>query len=352
MSARIGCRDLRVGVRGRELLHVEHLDVDAGATLAVLGPNGAGKSTLLRALARIGRPRPTGQVLLDGRPADARALRAAVAAVLQRPILRRGTVAANAAAGLRLRGAGRADAARRAAPWLDALGIGHLAARDARTLSGGEAQRVAIARALAVAPRVLLLDEPFSGLDATTRTDLLADLRAVLDALDTAVVLVTHDRHEAHALADRTALLVGGGIRQHGPTARVLDHPADVDCARLVGYTNQFPPAVTGRAELHVARPEHCRPVRSDDGAPPGDTRARGTVRRIVALGGGTRVDLDPECGDGPLACLVPAGDEVRLRPGQRVTVTVDGTNLRAVTTRCDAPDGRSPAGHPARSLR
>ncbi|MBW0088545.1 ABC transporter ATP-binding protein [Pseudonocardia sp. KRD-184] len=331
MTVRIGCRDLRVGVRDRDLLHVEHLDVDAGETLAVLGPNGAGKSTLLRALARIGRPHRAGQVLLDGRPADARAVRAAVAAVLQRPILRRGTVAANAAAGLRLRGVGRAEAARRSVPWLDALGVGHLAGRDARTLSGGEAQRVAIARALAVGPRVLLLDEPFAGLDATTRTDLVADLRAVLDDLDTATVLVTHDRHEAHALAGRTALLVAGRIRQHGPTARVLDRPADADCAQLVGCTNLLPPALTGRSGLLVARPEHCRPLRLDDAPPPGDVRVPGTVRRIVPLGAGVRIDVDPESGGRPLACLVPAGGAVGLQRGSPTAVTVANADLRAV---------------------
>ena len=87
MTSRIGCRDLRVVARGRELLHVDRLDVAAGAVLAVLGPNGAGKSTLLRALARLGRHHVTGEVLLDGSPAGPREMRGAVAAVLQRPIL-------------------------------------------------------------------------------------------------------------------------------------------------------------------------------------------------------------------------------------------------------------------------
>lgn len=314
----IGCRDLRVSVQGRELLHVERLDVADGSVLAVLGPNGAGKSTLLRALAHLGRHAWSGQVLLDGRPAGRREVRVAVAAVLQRPILRRGTVAANAAAGLRLRGMRRGQALRSARPWLDVLGVGVLADRDARTLSGGEAQRVAIARALAVAPRVLLLDEPFAGLDATTRTDLLADLHAVLDGLDTATVLVTHDRHEATALAGETALLIAGHIRQLGPTTDVLDNPADIDCARLVGYTNVLCPALTGRAELLVARPEH---VRIADGG--GDAiRLTGTVRRIVPLGGGTRIDVDA---DGtPLVCLEPSvGD---LRTGDSITITVHET--------------------------
>jgi tungstate transport system ATP-binding protein len=323
VTSRIGCRDLRVSARGRELLHVQALDVAAGEALAVLGPNGAGKSTLLRALGHLGGLHRSGDVLLDGRPAGARDLRSAVAAVLQRPILRRGTVATNAAAGLRLRGVGRAEARRRSAPWLDALGVGHLAARPARTLSGGEAQRVAIARALAVAPRVLLLDEPFAGLDATTRADLLADLRVVLDGLDTATVLVTHDRHEATALTGHTALLVAGRIRQVGPTEPVLDQPVDTDCARLVGFTNLLPPAATGRPDLYVARPEHCAAV---DGQPTG-LRIPGTVRRVVPLGVVTRVDVDTAAGT--LACLAPGADA--LSPGCNAVVSVAEQHLRRV---------------------
>jgi ABC-type sulfate/molybdate transport systems ATPase subunit len=283
----IGCRDLRVTAGARTLVHVPHLEVPAGTVLAVLGPNGAGKSTLLRALAGLGAR--TGDVLLDGRPAGRAALRPAVAAVLQRPVLRRGTVLDNAATGLRLRGVRRARARAAAAPWLDALGVGPLARRDARTLSGGEAQRVALARALAVRPRVLLLDEPFTGLDHATRADLLADLAPLL-AGDVATVLVTHDRQEAAALAASAALLVGGRLRQAGPVADVLDRPADAACARLLGYTNVLPPALTGRAATLVARPEHTR---LDGGPAGGGLAVAGVLRRVVPLGTGTRLDLD-----------------------------------------------------------
>lgn len=302
MTPTIGCRELRVTARGRELLYIDQLEVPAGQTLGVLGPNGAGKSTLLRALALLIPHAWSGQVLLDGQPATEPALRTAVAGILQRPILRRGTVAANVASGLRLRGLGRRDAQRQAAPWLDALQIAHLAGRDARSLSGGEAQRVSIARALTVQPRVLLLDEPFTGLDATTRADLIADLRAVLDQLGAATILVTHDRHEAAALADRTALLLEGRIRQHGHTAEVLDNPADYDCARLLGYTNLLSPAMTGHGHHIVARPEHCQPIARPDAAPPGAIIVSATLRRVVPLGGATRFDLDTD--DGTLACL------------------------------------------------
>jgi ABC-type sulfate/molybdate transport systems ATPase subunit len=321
----IGCRDLRVSAGARELVSVPELDIPAGETLAVLGPNGAGKSTLLRALAHLGTAARTGTVLLDGRATTTAELRRAVAAVLQRPVLQRASVLDNAAAGLRLRGVRRGEARRRAGPWLDALGVAHLATRNARTLSGGEAQRVAIARALAVAPRVLLLDEPFAGLDATTRTDLLADLRAALDRQHAAVLLVTHDREEARALARRTALLVNGEIRQIGTTEDVLDAPADLECATLLGFTTQLPPALTGQDTMLVARPERCGPLADSTPPPPGTVVADGVLRRAVPLGGATRLDVDTATG--PVTAVTTA--DVTLTPGSPIRIAVATAHLR-----------------------
>jgi ABC-type sulfate/molybdate transport systems ATPase subunit len=324
----IGCRDLRVTAGGRELVFVSRLDVPAGETLAVLGSNGAGKSTLLRALAHLGAASRSGSVLLDGHVATTTELRRAVAAVLQRPVLRRATVLDNAAAGLRLRGVRRGAARRRAAPWLEALGVAHLATRDARTLSGGEAQRVAIARALAVAPRVLLLDEPFTGLDATTRIDLLADLRAALDEQDAAVLLVTHDREEARALARRTALLVKGQVRQIGTTADVLDAPTDLDCANLLGFTTRLPPAITGQELTLVARPERCVPLADSAPPPPDSVVVEGVLRRAVPLGGATRLDVVTTAG--PVTAVTT--DDVTHTPGVTVRLAIAGEHLR----KCD----------------
>ena len=320
----IGCRDLRVTAHGRDLVSVPALDVPAGETLAVLGPNGAGKSTLLRALAHLGTAARSGTVLLDGSVATTAQLREAVAAVLQRPVLQRKSVLDNAAAGLRLRGVRRAEARRLAVPWLAALGVAHLADRHAHTLSGGESQRVAIARALAVGPRVLLLDEPFTGLDATTRTDLLADLRAALDDQDAAVLLVTHDREEARALARRTALLVRGEIRQLGVTAEVLDAPADLECATLLGFTTHLPPALTGHPVTLVARPERCSPV-TDAGPPPDAVVVAGVLRRIVPLGGALRLDVDTP--SGPVTAVTTV--DVPARPGDPIRVAVGREHLR-----------------------
>ncbi len=334
-AARIGCRDLVVRGGGRTILTADALDVGAGETLAVLGANGAGKSTLVRALAML-QPLDRGTVLLDGEPASHAAMRSAVAAVLQRPILRRGTVASNAAGGLLLRGVRRAEALRRTRPWLHQLRVAGLAGRDARSLSGGETQRVALARALAVRPRVLILDEPFAALDATTRSDLLADLRAVLAELGAATILVTHDRDEAAALADRTALLVDGSLRQVGPTAAVLDSPADTDCARLVGYTNVLPPQLTGLRETVVARPEYCAPVRPGD-SPPADTLVvRGSVHRAVALGGVTRIDVTTEAG--AVACLVTGEAPAGVGVGAVVGVAVAADRARGVRGAAECP--------------
>jgi tungstate transport system ATP-binding protein len=322
----IGCRELRVHAGRRELLHLPALDVPAGSVLAVLGPNGAGKTTLLRALGLLGPHRITGQVLLDGHPATRAQLRIAAAAVLQRPILRRGTVAANVASGLRFRGAPRAAARERAAPWLDKLGIAHLADRDARTLSGGEAQRTCLARALALEPRVLLLDEPFTGLDATTRGDLVADLAAALAGRPTATVLVTHDPDEAAALADGIAVLVAGQIRRHGPTPEVFEDPRDTVTARLLGFTN-----IVG---TRAARPEHTRlgPARA------GQFAITGRLRRILRLGFSLRLDVDT-C-SGPLTCLYPDGEALDPVPdiGDEVSVVLDQHKIIAAERPVDQP--------------
>jgi ABC-type tungstate transport system substrate-binding protein/ABC-type sugar transport system ATPase subunit len=233
-------RDVEVRAGGRTILSVPELELGPGVT-AVLGANGAGKSTLLRVAGALRRP-DAGAVLLDGAPAEPRALRRATAAVLQRPLLRRGSARANVETGLRFRHVNRKEAHGRAHASMGQLAIPHLIDRQAHTLSGGEAQRVSLSRALAIEPAMLLLDEPFAGLDAPTRGELIVDLREALTTTGTSALLVTHDRHEAAALADHIAILHAGELRQHGETAHVLANPADRDCARILGYENLVSP--------------------------------------------------------------------------------------------------------------
>lgn len=230
-------RGIEVRVGERTLLSVPELTVGPGETLALMGPNGAGKSTLLHVAALLRRPE-AGEVRLGGEAATARTslrLRRRTAMVLQAPLLFDAGVLANAAAGLRFRGVGRREAERRAAAWLERFGVGHVAGRHARALSGGEAQRVSLARAFAVEPTLLLLDEPFAALDAPTRAALVPALAARLRETGTAAVIATHDPAETHALADRLAVLVAGRIVQMGAPGVVAARPASGTVAALLG---------------------------------------------------------------------------------------------------------------------
>ena len=250
MTAVVALRDVRRRHDGFTL-EVPALDVVAGEVLAVIGPNGSGKSTLLRLLGLLERPE-AGQVLVGGRPVDARdalAERRRMATVFQEPLLADDTVAGNVGLGLRFRGVAAAETARRVSRWLDRFGVGALAGRPARTLSGGEAQRVALARALVLEPEVLLLDEPFASLDQPSRTALIADLGTVLRQDRVTTVLVTHHRGEAQALADRVAVLIDGRLRQLDETARVFHAPASEDVARFVGVETIVTGRVVGRAD-------------------------------------------------------------------------------------------------------
>jgi len=208
----------------RVVLDLPELTVGPGEVLAIMGPNGAGKSTLLHVAALLLRPQ-FGEVWIAGERAtrrSARSLRRRTAMVLQEPLLFDVSVVANAASGLRFRGVRRGDAEQRARQWLEQFGVGHLATRNARTLSGGEAQRVSLARAFAVGPELLVLDEPFAALDAETREILVPELAVQLRATQTAAVMVTHDATDAGVLADRLVVLVDGRIVRCDRTDAVL----------------------------------------------------------------------------------------------------------------------------------
>lgn len=211
--------DLRgvVCARGdRRVLAVDHLEVPRGEVLAVVGPNGAGKSTLLHVLALLLEP-AAGELRFFGRPVgpgtDRLALRRRTAMVLQDPVLLDMSAIDNVALPLRLRGWSPAGARAAAAGWLERFGVGHLAGRAARSLSGGEAQRVSLARALVTAPEALFLDEPFGSLDWPTKLRLIDDLAAVLRDGGVTAVFVTHDLTEVPRLARRVAILVDGRVR-------------------------------------------------------------------------------------------------------------------------------------------
>jgi iron(III) transport system ATP-binding protein len=221
--------------------------VDAGSTMALLGPSGCGKTTLLRVVAGLERP-TAGSVLLDGEVITGPNVFLApekrrIGMVFQDGALfPHMTVAQNIAYGL------PKDADRNAevAELLELVDLQGLGARRPETLSGGQAQRVALARALAPKPEVLLLDEPFSSLDAELRLKVRSEVAGLLRELAITSIYVTHDQEEAFVLGDDVAVMRGGTVVQVGTPADVYDCPASTWLAGFVGKANLIPGLVTG----------------------------------------------------------------------------------------------------------
>jgi ABC-type sulfate/molybdate transport systems ATPase subunit len=281
----------------RTVLHDVDLQLRGGELVALLGPNGAGKSTLLDALS--GTLAPTaGSIERHG----------SVAVALQSAEMARRSVLANLTAALGWWGVPRARRAQRAREALEAIGAGHLATRRATALSGGERRRVHLARVLAVRPDVLLLDEPFAGLDPEVRAALLQDAERALRSSGRATLVVVHDRAEAWALADRLLILIEGRIVADGPPASLLSAPPSALVARFLGYDGELHEG----NELLLTRAAH---VTIDDAGP-----YAAIVARVIALEDGVRLELTLSNGRLSTVAQLPAP-----RVGDRVHLRVDG---------------------------
>jgi molybdate transport system ATP-binding protein len=302
--------------------------VAPGELVALIGPNGAGKTTVLRAISGL-RALDGGRLTLDGDVLDdpetghfVPARRRMIGVVFQdRLLFDHLDVVENVAFGPRSRGASRTDARRTARGWIERLGVAHLASSRPPQLSGGEAQRVALARALAVEPRLLLLDEPFAALDASTRIEVRREVRRHLAALATPRVLVTHDPIEALGLADRIVVLEQGRITQIGAPAELLASPRSTYVADLLGV-NLLRGTLRG-GELDLGGGRHVAVVAT--GVPDGlaiatigpraitlhTTRPEGSARNVWST---TVADVDDQ------------GDHVRVRVVEPVPLAVDVT--------------------------
>jgi molybdate transport system ATP-binding protein len=296
---------------------------ERGQVVAVIGPNGAGKSSLLRAVA--GLVPAEGDLRVDGRSWAGLAVRerAVGMAFQDRLLFPHLTALENVAFGPRTAGASRDDARRTAREWLSRFGVGELAGRKPRQLSGGEAQRVSIARALATDPLVLLLDEPFAGLDVGVAAGLRVELARHLASYDGVTLLVTHDAIDALTLADVVWVLDAGSLVQVGPPREVAARPLTRHVARLVGlnalrdgdrFVSFSPSAVTVSPEQPSGSARHRWPGTITSLAPHGDA-----VRLLVS----GEHDL--------LADVTPASvTELRLVPGREVWLSVKETAVRS----------------------
>lgn len=294
-------------------------DVAPGEVLAIIGPNGAGKSTLLRALA--GLVHVEGEALLDGTdllrlPVRERGVGMVFQGQLLFPHL---SALDNVAFGPRSRGATRAAAAGLAQEWLDRFAVGDLGARLPRQLSGGQAQRVSLARALATNPPLLLLDEPFTGLDVSVQMALRIELGQHLRDFPGIALLVTHDAIDALTLADRVLVLDEGQVAQSGPAAEVAARPRTTHVARLVGLN-----VVAAGSELIAFTPDAVVVSVSEPDASP-RLRWRGTIATLAPHGDAVRllVHAEPDL----LADVTPAAaTELGLTAGREVYLSVKAT--------------------------
>jgi molybdate transport system ATP-binding protein len=311
----------RLTVPGR--LEVE-VTAEPGEVVAVIGPNGAGKSTLLAALA--GLVRAEGAVVVDdeswtdpSRTVQDRHVGLVFQAGLLFPHL---SALENVAFGPRSRGVDRRGAETLAREWLERFGISDLATRRPGELSGGQAQRVAIARALAGDPVLLLMDEPFSGLDTGVATRLRLELARHLSAYDGVCLLVTHDAIDALTLADRVLVLDDGRIVQSGTPRDVAARPRTEHVARLVGLN-----VVRDREDFLAFEPGV---VTVSHGEPEGSPRHRwrGVIAQVAVHGSSVRLLVSGE--PDVLADVTPeAVREMDLAPGHPVWVSVKESAVR-----------------------
>ncbi len=225
-------------------LHIR-LHCAPGKMVALVGPSGAGKSTVLRALAGL-IPAHGSVDVSDAAWATLPTHRRAVGLVSQQyNLLPHLTAAQNVAMGLPAEDGG---AAAQAADWLKRVNLDGLGGRYPAQLSGGQQQRVALARALARRPQLLLLDEPFSSVDASTRQRLYEELIALRDSIQCPTVLVTHDVKEAALLADDIAVLADGAVEAQGDATAMLTAPPSARAARVLGWRNVIPQATWAAA--------------------------------------------------------------------------------------------------------
>ncbi len=315
------------------------LEVPDGSILAVLGPSGCGKSTLLRAVAGL-EPLTAGNLAFDGQDVDRLPTHKRGFALMFQDgqLFGHMSVARNVGYALRLR---RRPSDARVAELLALVGLEGYADRLPATLSGGERQRVALARALAVEPRLLLLDEPLSALDAGLRERLAVDLREILHAAGTTALMVTHDHEEAFHVADRLAVMQAGRVVQSGPIGDVWAAPVDTETALFLGYAR----VLTGSAAATVMAAVGPALASGQAGAGPAGDVAGLAVRRsaLVADEQGPLVGVVESARATPeLLRLVVEVREVGLvdavaprdshwGPGEQVRLKVDPTRIALI---------------------
>ena len=331
------------------------LELEQGEFLSLLGPSGCGKTTALRLVAGFDRP-DAGEIVVDGKnltgtPPNRRDMGMVFQAYSLFPNM---TARQNVEFGLRIRGRERGDRRNRVGELLELVGLGHAGDRYPHQLSGGMQQRVALARALAIEPRVLLLDEPLSALDAKVRVQLREEIRRIQLELGITTLYVTHDQEEALAVSDHVAVMNGGRIEQMGTPLEMYSRPATPFVAEFIGTMNRLEGTIvdpaTGEIEhggvklkvdaargrergervLVLVRPESLELTAATNGGAAGENILAGEVITQTFLGPVTRLKVV-----GPGADLIadlPTARAEALPVGSRVSARVPAEGARLLS--------------------
>jgi putative spermidine/putrescine transport system ATP-binding protein len=327
------------------------IEMAPGELVALLGPSGCGKTTALRIVAGF-ETADTGSVLVDGKdishvPANRRDMGMVFQSYSLFPNM---SALDNVGFGLRMRKAGSAERRKKAGELLDMVGLSPQARQFPHQLSGGQQQRVALARALAIQPRVLLLDEPLSALDAKVRLQLREQIRTLQQQLGTTTLFVTHDQEEALSMADRVGVMRQGRLEQIAAPDELYDRPATAFVAEFVGVMNRIPgdlqsdrlvavlgglvPAQEGSDELPgdvdvLVRPEGLRMELIQNG--------NGIVTHRTFLGSVTRVSVLLS-GDVSVQIDKPSSEAAALPPGASVSVSLPPEPVLVAPRRAATP--------------
>ena len=308
---------------GTRALDPVDLAVEGGETVVLLGPSGCGKTTLLRIVAGLENPDKFGEVWFNNDdvtelPIEKRNVGMVFQSYALFPNM---TVAENVAYGLRVRRMSKPEIEARVLEMLKMMRITELSNRNIDQLSGGQRQRVALARAIAVRPRVLLLDEPLTALDALLRERLRVEIDSLLRSLAITSIYVTHDQAEAMALGDRIVVMSKGKIVQTGSPREIYNTPKNSFVADFIGTVNRIPSAMingidTPKGHDLVFRPEDAEIVEKSSG------QFNGKVVNSFFLG--DRIRLIVDCGTPENITIesfqrdvIEEGDEISIRVHQ-----------------------------------
>ncbi|MGX1741575.1 ABC transporter ATP-binding protein [Bosea sp. NPDC055353] len=327
------------------------LDVNEGEFLSLLGPSGCGKTTTLQMVAGFVPP-TTGSIVVDGQDLTSIAPEKRDMGVVFQSyaLFPHMNVAQNIGFGLEMRRVERGELKRRVEEALAMVRLAGLEGRYPSELSGGQRQRVAIARALAIRPRVLLLDEPMSNLDAKLRGEMHVELRSLQRRLGITAILVTHDQVEAMTMSDRIAVMTNGGIAQLGTPQEVYDRPASQFASSFLGHTN----VLSGRIESRIADEATVRVgptsfrtrVAKDQAGPeiavfvrperlrlgsPDQATLRGCVSTRLFLGGSWIYEIETELG--MLRITQQNTGTVQPEEGETIGVSWNAEDLRVIAT-------------------